>query len=225
MATLVPILVPILGLLLGPALGLVLGPSPGSPPASPAAPRLSAIAAANAAPRRRARAHRRSRPRARPIRGKVGPGSKNRWPPPIVTRRVLRVRLRWNRGRLIQRRLRRHLRPKARGHKRMAGRFLAQLYAGRKLRDVVPFNFPLLAPVENFTPTGERIARRLEARLHTATRLELPFPPDIDRIEIQDLATGKRWRLDLRKVRPRPRPRPRPRQRPCPRPRPRVRPR
>ncbi len=159
----------------------------------PAALLWLAPAAGSAAPAAR---------RSAATRGTVGPGKHTRWPGPITTRRYLRIQLRYDRGRLVQRKLRLQRLRKPRRLKRIVGRFLARLYAGRKLKDVVPFNFPLLAPVENFTKTGHRIARQMEAHLRTATRVEVPFPKYIDRIEIQDVATGRRWRLDLRTVRP-----------------------
>jgi hypothetical protein len=146
--------------------------------------------------------------------GRVGPGKVNRWPKPLTTRDYLLVHLRYDRGKLVQRSVARKRFGKRRRIKRIAGRFLAKLYRGKRLVDVVPFNFPLLAPAENFTRTGHRIARRMEANLRTAIRLKLPWQRSITRIEINDIGTARRWKLNLRSLRPRPRPtahsRPRP---------------
>lgn len=163
--------------------------------------------------------------RARPARlsGKVGPGQVSKWPKPLVTRAYLSVALRYDRGKLVQRSIQRKWFRKRRRIRRIAGRFLAKLYRAKRLVDVVPFNFPLLAPAENFTRTGHRIARRMEANLRTATRLKVPWKASITRIEITDIGTGLRWALDLRSLRPKPRPKlrpkPRPKSRPSPRPR------
>jgi hypothetical protein len=125
-----------------------------------------------------------------------------------VTRDYLEVVLRYDRGRLLQRSIARKRFGKRRLIKRVVGRFLARLYRGKRLVDVVPFNFPLLAPAESFTRTGHRIARRLEAHLRTGTRLKVPWVRGLGRIEITDVATGRRWALDLKPVTPRARPRP-----------------
>lgn len=150
--------------------------------------------------------------RKKPVKlsGRVGPGKVTKWPKPLATRDYLTVSLRYDRGKLIQRSIQRKRFRKRRLIKRIVGRFLAKLYQGKRLVDVVPFNFPLLAPAENFTRTGHRIARRMEANLRTATRLKLPWIRSITRIEIVDVGTARRWALDLRSLRPKRRPRPSP---------------
>jgi len=150
--------------------------------------------------------------------GRVGPGKVDKWPKPLTTRDYLVVSLRYDRGKLIQRSIQRKGFGKRRRLKRIAGRFLAKLYQNKRLVDVVPFNFPLMAPAENFTRTGHRIALRMEANLRTATRLKLPWKRSITRIDIHDIGTARRWKLDLRSLRPKPRPKPRPRNHPRPRP-------
>lgn len=154
--------------------------------------------------------------RKRPVKltGRVGPGKTNKWPKPLVTRDYLLVSLRYDRGKLHQRSIQRKRFRRRRLIKRIVGRFLAKLYRGKRLVDVVPFNFPLLAPAENFTRTGHRIARRMEANLRTATRLNLPWKRSITRIEITDVGTARRWALDLRSLRPKRRPKRHPRPRP-----------
>jgi len=150
--------------------------------------------------------------------GRVGPGKVTKWPKPLVTRDYLSVSLRYDRGKLVQRSIVHKRFRKRRLIKRIVGRFLAKVYQGKRLVDVVPFNFPLLAPAENFTRTGHRIARRMEAKLRTATRLKVPWNLSVTSIEITDVGTARRWALDLRPLhaRPRPRPRPAPRTRPRP---------
>jgi hypothetical protein len=146
----------------------------------------------------------------RQLSGRVGPGKTSKWPKPLVTRDYLAISLRYDRGKLVQQSIGRKRFPKQRLIKRIVGRFLAKLYQGKRLLDVVPFNFPLLAPVENFTRTGHRIARRMEANLRTATRLKVPWKRSITRIEITDVGTARRWALDLRPLRSKQRRRPRP---------------
>jgi len=143
--------------------------------------------------------------------GRAGPGQVTKWPKPLATRAYLSVSLRYNRGQLVQHSILRRRFRKPRVIKRIVGRFLAKLYQGKRLLDVVPFNFPLLAPAENFTRTGHRIARRLEANLRTATRLKVPWKRSVTRIEITDIGTARRWALDLRPLHPKRRPKPRPR--------------
>ncbi len=138
--------------------------------------------------------------------GKVGPGTSSKWPKPLSTRYYLSVSLRYDRGKLIQKSVTRKRFSKRRRIKRIVGRFLAKLYRGKRLMDVVPFNFPLLAPAENFTRTGHRIARRMEAHLRTATIVKLPWMRSITRIEITDVGTARRWALDLRSLKPKARP-------------------
>ncbi|MFH2008377.1 MAG: hypothetical protein ABI333_17460 [bacterium] len=128
----------------------------------------------------------------------------------MTTREYLEVTLGYDRGKLLQRSLRKRRFSKPRKIKRIVGRFLARLYAGKQLVDVVPFNFPLLAPAENFTPTGRRIAQRMEANLRTAVRIRLPYLSRINRIEIRDIGTRRHWALDLSPLRPRPAARPKP---------------
>lgn len=158
--------------------------------------------------------------RKRPMKlsGQVGPGKVTKWPKPLVTRDYLSISLRYDRGKLVQRSIRHKRFRKRRLIRRIVGRFLAKLYRGKRLLDVVPFNFPLLAPAENFTRTGHRIARRMEAKLRTATRLKVPWKRSVTRIEITDVGTARRWALDLRPVRPRPRPGPKRKLRLRPRP-------
>ncbi len=158
------------------------------------------------------------RKRSGPVTGKVGPAKTSRWPRPLVTRDYLSLSLRYDRGRLIQRSIRRMRFSRPRLIKRVVGRFLAKIYRGKRLLDVLPFNFPLLAPAESFTRTGHRIARRMEANLRTATRIKLPYARRMTRIEITDVATSRRWAIDLRPLRRRPRPRRRPASRSRPRP-------
>lgn len=134
-------------------------------------------------------------------RGKVGPDARPRWPGPLATRDQLKVRLRYAKGRLLQQRLRRVAYEKPPKRRRIVGRFLAMVYQGKRLLDVVPFNFPLLAPVENFTATGQHIAERMEANLVTATEVEVPWEPRIDRILVWDVGTDRRWPLDLSSLR------------------------
>ena len=145
----------------------------------------------------------RARP-GKPITGHVGPGAKSKWPPPLRTRYYLDATLRYERGKLIQRTLRKRRFRRSTVLKRYVGRFLAKLYQGTKLKDVIPFKFPLLAPVESFTYTGRGIARKMEANLKTGARIRLPYLSTINRIEITDVATGHRWALDLSPLRPRP---------------------
>jgi hypothetical protein len=92
--------------------------------------------------------------------------------------------------------------PKAPRRTRQVARFLAEAYQGKRLLDVVPFNFPLLAPAESFTPTGAEIASRMEANLVTAAEVEVPWLGAIDRVLIRDVATGRLWPLDLSPLRP-----------------------
>ncbi len=160
------------------------------------------------------------RPKPPKLSGQVGPSKVNRWPKPLITRYYLVLNLRYDREKLTQRSLQRKRFGKRRRIKRIAGRFLAKLYQGKRLVDVVPFNFPLLAPAENFTRTGHRIARRMEANLRTATRLKVPWKRSITRIEIHDIGTARRWKINLRSLRPKPRPKPRPKTPPKPRPAP-----
>jgi hypothetical protein len=84
----------------------------------------------------------------------------------------------------------------------MVGRFVAEAHQGKRLVDVVPFNFPLLAPAESFTPTGAIIASRMEANLVTRAELEIPWLPTMDRILVRDVATDRAWPLDLAALRP-----------------------
>lgn len=140
-----------------------------------------------------------------PLRGRVGPHTRpqERWPAPVRTQRWLRVRLSYHRGALRQRSITALRTPKPRTHRRVAGRFLARVFAARRLLDVIPFNFPLLAPVESFTASGRRIERRMEANLRTTAQILIPFPTAADRVLIEDIADGSRWRLDLGTLRPR----------------------
>jgi hypothetical protein len=136
-----------------------------------------------------------------PTPGRVGPRSPTDEPKPLITSAYLDVDLRFDRGRLVQRTLVQRRFPRPTLIKRFVGRFVARMYTGKTLRDALTFNLPLLAPAENYTRAGARIAARLEANLVTSGRVRLPWEEGIDRIEITDLATGRRWLLDLAPLR------------------------
>lgn len=137
------------------------------------------------------------------MRGTVGPEGGPRWPAPLHTRTFFRVRLKYAKGSLSQQQIRAITYPKPPRRTRLVGRFVAEAYQGKRLLDVVPFNFPLLAPAESFTPTGAAIATRMEANLVTQAELEVPWLPTIDRVLVKDVATGRAWPLDLAPLRPR----------------------
>lgn len=158
-------------------------------------------------------------------RGTVGPNSGQRWPKPLATRKFLRIRLRHAGGKVTQERTEQVTYPRAPKRRRVVGRFLAEVYAGNRLLDVVPFNFPLLAPAESFTSTGQRIAMQMEANLVTVTEIQAPLTPAVDRLLVRDVGTGRQWPLEIEargrrqdgsKDRPAPAARPAPSSRPTP---------
>jgi hypothetical protein len=132
----------------------------------------------------------------RVVRGKVTRPRK-RARPYLWARRRVTATLLYSRGKVILKRLKvtRSARPKR--IRLFTGRFVAQLFRGKRMINKLEFDFPLLGAAATFTKQGARIVRRMSAKMRTTTRVELPWDTQADSVVIFDKATRKRYALPL----------------------------
>lgn len=132
----------------------------------------------------------------KPLRGKAGPGDEKKRPP-IYAKEILVVELLYKRGKVVQKKLVVKKLKRRRRIRRYSGRFEVRMYSGRKVRERLQFDFPLLGVAATFTKTGKRISRRIEEGLRSRTKVVLPWDEPAERVVVWDRKRKTRRSLDL----------------------------